>query len=274
MVDALRLAVGTLTVVPVPPPRRVDARVARGAMLLAPAVGLVLGVLAAAVLVAVRFVAGPPESMARSASGAPQVLAADLLAAVVAVGVLALLTRGLHLDGLADTADGLGSGRRGPDALAVMRRSDVGPMGVVTLVLVLAVQVAALTVSATAHHGTLAVVVAVATGRLALVWATVRGVPAARTDGLGAAVAGVVPLWAAVAWTLVLAAGAAALAWVDDDRSTALVVLAPVAVLAGAAAAGLLLRRAVGRFGGITGDVLGACVEMATAAALLVLAAG
>ncbi|NEC49139.1 adenosylcobinamide-GDP ribazoletransferase, partial [Actinospica acidiphila] len=56
----------------------------------------------------------------------------------------AALTRGLHLDGLADTADGLGSGRPAEDALRIMKQSDVGPFGVLTLVLVLLVQVAAL----------------------------------------------------------------------------------------------------------------------------------
>lgn len=271
--DGLRLAVGTLTIVRVPPPHVVDARTARTAMLLAPALGLALGALGAVVLVVTRFVAGPPESLARTAAGAPQVLAADLLGSVLAIATLALLTRGLHLDGLADTADGLGSGRRGAPALDVMRRSDIGPMGVLSLVLVLAVQVAALTVAVTAHHGTTAIVVAVATGRLALVWATTRGVPAARPDGLGAAVAGTVPRWAAAAWTLVLAGVALALAGLDDDRTLALLVLAPVAVIAGAAVAALLVRRAVRRFGGITGDVLGASVEAATLTALLVLAA-
>ena len=56
--------------------------------------------------------------------------------------MLALLTRGLHLDGLADTADGLGPLRDRERALQVMHQSDVGPFGVVTLVLTLLLQVA------------------------------------------------------------------------------------------------------------------------------------
>ena len=124
MPDSLRLALGTLTAIPVPPPRRVDRSVARGAMLLAPLVGLVLGVVAATVLTLIRVVAPDDRSIE----------AVDLLGAVLALVVLALLTRGLHLDGLADTADGLGVKATGDGAaeqrLAVMRAPDVGAFGV------------------------------------------------------------------------------------------------------------------------------------------------
>ncbi|GAA3105764.1 hypothetical protein GCM10020254_59560 [Streptomyces goshikiensis] len=60
------------------------------------------------------------------------------------VAVPAALTRGLHLDGLADTADGLGSAKPAEDALRIMKQSDIGPFGVVTLLLVLLIQAAAL----------------------------------------------------------------------------------------------------------------------------------
>ncbi len=237
--DALRLAVGTLTALPVPAPRVVDAAVGRGAMLWAPAVGALLGAAAAAAAWAV-------ESTWHS----------GWLAAVAAVAVLAAATRGLHLDGLADTADGLGSARPAEEALAVMRRSDVGPFGVATLVLVLLAQV-----GLAAQADPWVWVGAGAVGRLAATWGCVRGVPAARASGLGAAVAGTVPAAAALAATAAVAA--AALAY--GPRG-------PAAVLAGLAAAGLLLAHSVRRLGGVTGDVLGAAVETATLAALAVLA--
>jgi len=149
----------------------------RGSHGLGPGGGLLLGVLAAAVL----YVC---DHLLHTGS---------LVAAVLSVGSLAVLTRALHLDGLADLADGLGSRRPAPAALEVMRRSDIGPFGVVTLVLTLLLQVAGLTQADAAGRGPAAVIVAAVTGRLALTWACRAGVPAARADGLGALVAGTVP---------------------------------------------------------------------------------
>lgn len=122
----LRFAFGTLTVLPVRVTRW-DRATARAGMLCAPLAGLVVGLLAAG-LGALSLLAG---------SG-------PLLAAVASVAVPAALTRGLHLDGLADTADGLGSGKPAGDALRIMKQSDIGPFGVITLLLVLLAQVAVL----------------------------------------------------------------------------------------------------------------------------------
>jgi adenosylcobinamide-GDP ribazoletransferase len=251
--SGLRLAVTLLTAIPLPGGRgdgagtgRAPSRRAAGAaMAWAPVVGLLLGAAAAGVL----------ELAARWGRTGP------LLAAVLAVAALALLTRGLHLDGLADTADGLGSRRPAGEALGIMRRSDIGPFGVVTLVLTLLVQVAALAQAQALGRGGVAVIAAAATGRLALPWACRRGVPAARGTGLGALVAGTVP--AAIPVALTAAALAAAFT---------LGIIVAVAVAAGLAASLALTVLAVRRLGGITGDVLGALVEVATAVCLLVTA--
>ena len=250
--NGLRLSVGMLTVIPVGAIGDVDRRMARTAMLLAPLVGLLLGIIAAAVLVGVH-------ALVPSALGA-------LLAAVLAVATLAYLTRALHLDGLADTADALGSGRRGDAALEIARRGDVGPFGVVTLVLVLVVQVASLAVASDAGWGALALVIAVVTGRVAVVVACARGIPSARPEGLGALVAGTVPRAAALAW-IVLALGLAAAsgAWLTG------VAWAPALAVAAGLALGLgIVARSARRLGGINGDVLGAAVEIAVTTALLV----
>ena len=162
--DAVRMALGTLTALPVPPPRRLDAPVPGRAMLLAPAAGLVPG-LAALAAVAGADVAG----------------LSPLVAATLGVAALALTTRGLHLDGLADTADGLAASYDRDRALAVMKRGDVGPAGLATVVLVLLVQVAALAQAVTASSVT--VLVAAVAARTAVPLACARGVPAARPDG-------------------------------------------------------------------------------------------
>jgi adenosylcobinamide-GDP ribazoletransferase len=239
LMDGVRLAVGTLTVWPVRV-RRVD-----------PVVGLVLGAVAALAL----LLPGPP-----------------LLGAALALGLLAVLTRGLHLDGLADLADGLGSGKPAPQALDIMKKSDIGPFGVMTLVFTLLVQAAAVS-----EAGPAALVTACVTGRVSLVWACRHGVPAAREEGLGAMVAGTVRT--RVAWLVTLAAllGSVTLGLATWPGSLTaanppepLVLTPPVALLAGLGAALLLLRHARRRLGGITGDVLGALVETATATTLVV----
>ncbi|RBQ20207.1 adenosylcobinamide-GDP ribazoletransferase [Spongiactinospora rosea] len=180
LLTGLQFALGTFTIVRVGHVE-VDRAVARNGILAAPLAGALLGVAAAVVFTVAGLLTGQ-----------------TLLAAVLAVAALALLTRALHLDGLADMADGLGSGKPAAAALEIMRRSDIGPFGVVTLCLVLLVQVVALSAS---EMGALALVTACVTGRLAIMWGCRADVPAARPDGLGAMVAGTVGRWAALGVT-------------------------------------------------------------------------
>nr|BFD90613.1 adenosylcobinamide-GDP ribazoletransferase [Kitasatospora sp. Xyl93] len=249
--DGLRFGFGTLSVLRVRVERWDRAAAAR-AMVTAPVVGLVLGALAAAAGALVAWRAGGP------------------LGAVAAVAVLAGLTRGLHLDGLADVADGLGSGKPAEDALRVMKQSDIGPFGVLTLVLVLLAQVAALAgqFGHSPLRGALAVLSSATAARCALGWGCLRSVPAARPGGLGAVVASTVPPAGAAAATAGAALAVAA-AGLFDGWS---VLRLPLAVVLGVGCARLLLGRCVRRFGGITGDVLGAMAETAATASLFALA--
>src|SRR4029434_915315 len=91
----------------------------------------------------------------------------------------------LHLDGLADTADGLGPLRERERALQVMHQGDVGPFGVVTLVLTLLLQVACLAALLTTDHGWLALWAAVVTARVAMARTGLAGVPFAEGSSLG-----------------------------------------------------------------------------------------
>ncbi len=145
-----------------------------------------------------------------------------------------------------------------------MRSPEVGPFGVVALVLALGVDAAAIgQLLGAGRWG--AAVVGIACGRVAITTACRHGVPAARPDGLGALVAGTVPTAVAGVW--VAAAVAAAVLLVPGRR-----LVAAVAVLAGVAVGLLVEAQARRRLGGVTGDVLGACCELATAVALTVLA--
>ncbi|WP_246213872.1 adenosylcobinamide-GDP ribazoletransferase [Kitasatospora viridis] len=244
----LRFAFGTLTVFRVRV-ERWDREAGGRAMLAAPLVGLVLGALAGGLGALVAPRGGP------------------LLAAVAVLAVLAGLTRGLHLDGLADVADGLGSGKPAEDALRIMKQSDIGPFGVLTLVLLIVGQLAALEeqFAHSAERGLVAAVTCAVAGRCALAWGCLRPVPAARPGGLGAMVAATVTPRAALAGT---ALAALAVALIGRHPRYAL------ALILGQLAAAALLRRCVRRFGGVTGDVLGALVETAGTAALLAITLG
>ena len=252
----LRTAFGLFTILPVRTAPEIGRDDAARAVLRLPVVGLFLSVPAAAVLLAVE--AGDHSGPRR------------LLAAALAMGVLALLTGGLHLDGLADTADGLGSRRPREEALAIMRRSDVGPFGVVALVFTVLVQITALATVAPGWPDAGALAVAVVTGRTAVVLATGPGSPAARPDGFGALVAGATSARARVtagAALLIVPAVTAAAAWGGYPAARGV-----IAVLAGLCAGDLLRRLARRRLGGMTGDVFGALVEVCAAVALLALA--
>ncbi|MFI0904860.1 adenosylcobinamide-GDP ribazoletransferase [Streptomyces sioyaensis] len=253
--DALRFAFGTLTVLPVHVSRW-DRAAARGGMLCAPLAGLVVGLCAAAVGGALLLLGGSP-----------------LLAAVGTAAVPAVLTRGLHLDGLADTADGLGSGKPAEDALRIMKQSDIGPFGVLTLLFTLLAQVAALSglYAGGWARGAAAAAVAAVTARTALTLASRAGVPAARPEGLGAAVAGTVPARAALLCAALVAAGCAAAGAAFGPYGAP---RAALAALAGLGLGELLLRHCRRRFGGVTGDVFGALAESAGLTALLALALG
>jgi adenosylcobinamide-GDP ribazoletransferase len=249
----LLTALGLFTIAPVRGSTELDRASARHALLWLPLVGAGLGALAGLPVAAVRD--------ARPVAG--------FVAAVIAIAVLALLTRGLHLDGLADTADGLGSRAPAERALEIMRQSDIGPFGVVTLVLVLLIDVAAV---ATLGHGTwgplAALTLAAATARVAVVQAAQVGVAAARPGGFGALVTSSVPVPAVVVETLLLLGAGAGLGAAVGANPLVWAAVPAAAMLL----AGLFRVHTTRRFGGVTGDVFGAVLELATALTLMGLA--
>ncbi|MDR7303071.1 adenosylcobinamide-GDP ribazoletransferase [Haloactinomyces albus] len=242
--EGLRLALSLLSVLPVRV-GTVDTRIGRRAIMAAPLVGALLGVFGAVVLWGLTALSAPP-----------------LLAGLLTAAVLVLATRGMHVDGLADTVDGLGCYGPPERALSVMRDGSTGPFAVVALILVLGAQVVGLAELARTADWS-AVVLAWATGRAAFVLCCRRGVPAARPEGLGVLVAGSQPAWVVACWWGALAAlGAFAVegAWW----------IGVLAVILTAGALWWFTRHVHRRVGGVTGDVLGAGSELSTTMVLAV----
>ena len=243
MLNALRLAIGTFTRVPVPAPTIINRVIGGQAMALAPSIG-----------VALALVCGVPLF-------AWQTQIPHALLATLTIAILAWITRGLHLDGLADVADGLGSNKPPAQALEIARKSDIGPFGVLALVFGLLIQIFALTASLDRGNGYLAFIAAVFVSRIALTWGCIQGWPAARTDGLGSVVAQTLPIVVPIIWTAPALIGSYVIFGI----------LGMASVTAGIITALILFSICKKRFGGVTGDVFGAAIEVAMTATLLVL---
>lgn len=248
----LRLAVGTLSIVPVGELPEINRTSARWAMVLAPFAALPAAALAA-------FVAW----------AGPTVHLSPLVTGILIVAGLGWVTRAMHWDGLADTADGLAASWSRERALEVMRKGDTGPVAVGVLLVILGSDAACAAAILADSAGWLLVGAAVVASRASCTVITVRGLPAARPDGLGVVVADNVPIPAVVGTAGVVLAVLAVLAIPSGH-----VVLALVAGLFGLAAVGILAIRCRTVLGGVSGDVLGAGIEIALAVMLLVLSTG
>jgi adenosylcobinamide-GDP ribazoletransferase len=251
---AWRVAVSMFTAIPAGAGDDFDETAGARAVRWLPAIGLLLGGIGGCVVLGVGWggTSGPRR----------------LLGAALAVAAIALLTGGLHLDGLADTADGLGSRRPAAKALDIMRRSDIGPMGVAALVLDLLVQVTALAAIPRVPLAAGALVLAEVTGRVSVVVATSS--PAARPGGFGALVAGRTNV--AERAVTVAALGIAVLVAGLAGGGAAIAERALAATLAGLLAGWLLQRTARRRLGGMTGDVFGAILQLSATTTLVVAA--
>lgn len=237
-------AVRTLTAVPFPGK---DAARMTESLPWFPVAGLLLGLLVCVVV-----------SLFNRLSGGTWLMGA----AAAAIAAQAALTRGLHLDGLADWADGFwGSGDR-EKTLAIMKDSRIGTFGVVAIVCVLLGKWTA--IFRILESGSCAwIIAAFVISRTAQVFLAVSFEYARKDGGTGAPFVDTSsrrPFWIAATVALVIT-------FILCGFS----LKAPLAILMAILGALALGRYSTGRIGGITGDIIGTCSELSE---LLVLAAG
>jgi adenosylcobinamide-GDP ribazoletransferase len=201
-----------------------------------PVVGLVIGGIGGAIFWAAAALGLPP-----------------VIAAIASVAATILATGGLHEDGLADTADGLGGGGTRTRKLEIMRDSRIGSFGAVALMVVLATRIAALATLGHPAAVAMASIVAAMLGRGAMICLLAVLRPA-RADGLAA------PLAATPMPRSLFGLAIAATAMLLPGGPAALV----AACLAALAMGGVARRQ----IGGYTGDILGATEQLAECAAL------
>ena len=242
MLKSLRLAISFLTIFPVYQERAESQELGRSVSYY-PLVGLLLGAL----------VAGLCYGLHRLGL----TLAGDGLVVVA----LVVLTGGLHMDGLMDTADGLFSGRNLEQKLAIMKDSRVGAMGVMAFATVLLLKTVFLYELSMGLKLT-ALILAPAAGRWAMVYGIIR-FPYARQEGLGGSLAQAGRCQLAVATLILLAAAL----WLAGPAGLGIAAF----VLLGTLATTRFISKCIG---GMTGDTYGATGELIEVWTILIILIG
>ncbi len=170
------------------------------------------------------------------------------VAAVLTLALWAWITRGLHLDGLADTFDGLGGGVDRERALEIMKDSRIGTFGAISLFLILAMKGALL--ASLDGPGSVALFLSPIFGRWGLVL-SVFFFPPARKDGMGRRFTGSCGLVEVVVASILVILSLFPAGWMG------------VALLVGAGVAAISIGlRISAKLGGLTGDSYGCVCEM------------
>jgi adenosylcobinamide-GDP ribazoletransferase len=188
-------------------------------------------------------------------------LGSPFLHAALIAGLLCLLTRALHLDGLADVSDGFGGGHTPERRLEIMKDSRTGAFGVAAVVFLVLIKASALEVLV-ARNAWSAICLGPVLGRFAMVAAAYRNRYARKEGGLGQSFVEHISFVQVLAASILTSLPCAFLAPLSS-----LYALAAVLCLVG------LARFASHRMiGGLTGDVLGAINETSEALSWLVFA--
>ena len=238
---SLRIAFGLMTTLPVRLPADWTEGDSGRASLWYPFVGLIIGTLTWLAWKGTMFAFPPP------------------VAGVLTMTAWVILTGGLHLDGLADCCDGLFVSAAKERRLEIMKDPHVGAFGVIGLILVLLLKAMALTTLT--PISSFGILLAASLARWCILPAGL--LPLARPSGMGADFAQGFQrsflVWGALIPAVI---------------GMALGIRGVLAILAGIAAAGLILRLAKSRIGGVTGDVFGMLVEIVETVILLIFLVG
>jgi adenosylcobinamide-GDP ribazoletransferase len=235
------IATQFLTRLPVPVKTNWTMADLRDSVPMFPIVGIIIGLLASLAYLAAAILNLPA-----------------VIAAILAMSAMALLTGGLHEDGLSDVADGFGGGRTREDKLRIMRDSRLGSYGAIVLFLVLTLRISTISTLFEPMMVTIALVSAAALSRSVMPVAMLA-LPQARPDGLAASADRPEPRRALIGAGLGLL-----ICFLCLPLLTAILVTAACLL-----AALLFLGLAKHQIGGITGDVLGALQQVVEVVCLL-----
>jgi adenosylcobinamide-GDP ribazoletransferase len=246
MPDGFKLALSFLTVVPVKLNKDVDSGTFGKSIAYFPVVGLLIGIVLAALWYLFVFKIGLGKSAA----------------SIIVVIALAALTRMLHLDGLADMFDGLFGGKDSDHSLAIMKDSRVGSFGVVSVSCALLAKYAFLS-ALDGPSSTMAIILFPVAGRFMASFAMITQ-PYARNGGLAMLFSEgrkTTELIVPTIFTVILA-----FALLGISGIVAVIVTGFLAVI--------ILRWNKGKIGGITGDIIGGLIEISEIILLLVVIVG
>lgn len=216
-----------------------------------PLIGAVLGIFYAAIIFALNFFTAGKLPTFTSAIG---------------FAMMIILTGGIHFDGLMDSADGLFSGREREKILQIMKDSRAGAFGVVSMILVAAIEISTLTELARLSIWYLcaAIYSAPIIGRLIMV-ITIGAFPYARENGMGKAFSQFT-----TRRTIIFAVFEAILLLIPLIFVSKVIFLSALAaILVSLSVTIKFARFSTEKIGGVTGDIYGAVTILAEMFALI-----
>lgn len=245
LTEGIATALNWLSVLPTRGATTFDRITGARVMASLPVVGVVFGIFTAALLGLLGMLGVAP-----------------LLTAVLVVIMWELLNRMMHLDGLADVADALGSYAAPERAREILADPHTGLMGFSAALFSLLVQVTAVSALVEEQAGWLVCFIPALSRLGGQIMARVGRTPLSPT-GFGAMVVGTVRLWWVVAWLVALGVMAGGVA--VGAAGMAMVWIVPMAGVIACGVSEWAGRHFCRRFGGVNGDCVGAGIHLSAA---------